>query len=460
MGAVSTTRTYDARNLPLKNTRSNGVTSSYSYDAVGRLLAISEQAGNTTLFSRAFNYDAVGNIVGNAADMGLPLATPAATATFDAASEVTAFGGTTYTTDADGNRLTETSAAGTTAYSWDSRGRLQSILAPGGALTSFVYDPGGNMIQQQVSSAGQITLQRFIWDDADNVVSIAQGQTVTSILDGRGVDDVIAAVQGGVPQLPLLDQVSSEGAFTDGTGHVVGREFYEPYGASTSSGAVGQFLYAGRPSFNGNLFYNRARFYDSTSGRFLSEDPMGLDGGSKNLYRYGDNSPISSSDPYGLDVWVEHGTHDQAFGIHQKICVGQYGMRGGQSQAQCYSFGLSGDGLSGRFPAGGDGEFGPDDIRSYRRVSGLFKQQTHQQDQKTIEGLMKLDNKHAPYFLIGANCIVVAKMLFDSVMEDGGLPPDTHLPGYTDDAVRAGKWVLQTDYQIFKAVVPGGFLLR
>ena len=37
--------------------------------------------------------------------------------------------------------------------------------------------------------------------------------------------------------------------------------------------------------------------YNPETGRFLSEDPIGFDGGDENLYRYVYNNPINSVDP-------------------------------------------------------------------------------------------------------------------------------------------------------------------
>jgi len=48
------------------------------------------------------------------------------------------------------------------------------------------------------------------------------------------------------------------------------------------------------------LLYMRARYYDPEVGRFISEDPMGFDGGDVNLYVYASNNPILYSDPLGL----------------------------------------------------------------------------------------------------------------------------------------------------------------
>jgi hypothetical protein len=40
--------------------------------------------------------------------------------------------------------------------------------------------------------------------------------------------------------------------------------------------------------------------YDPTVGRFLQEDPIGIEGGDPNFYRYCGNSPLTHTDPSGL----------------------------------------------------------------------------------------------------------------------------------------------------------------
>lgn len=63
-------------------------------------------------------------------------------------------------------------------------------------------------------------------------------------------------------------------------------------GTTTWSGSV--------PSRNWEASYYRARYYDPASGRFISEDPIGLLSGT-DLYVYASNNPVQLRDPRGLD---------------------------------------------------------------------------------------------------------------------------------------------------------------
>jgi hypothetical protein len=48
------------------------------------------------------------------------------------------------------------------------------------------------------------------------------------------------------------------------------------------------------------LQYSRARWYDATLGRFISEDPIGFAGGDVNLFSYVHSNSINKTDPLGL----------------------------------------------------------------------------------------------------------------------------------------------------------------
>src|SRR6266849_1881547 len=62
-----------------------------------------------------------------------------------------------------------------------------------------------------------------------------------------------------------------------------------------------RYKYTGRQlDAETNLQYNRARYYDSNHGRWISQDPLGFAAGDANLYRYAGNDATNATDPTGL----------------------------------------------------------------------------------------------------------------------------------------------------------------
>ena len=88
---------------------------------------------------------------------------------------------------------------------------------------------------------------------------------------------------------------------TDGSGSVISKLSYEPYGQTADTPPSNYpFAFSGRTPVGNNLLYFRARFLDSSAGRFISEDPLGFNGGNKNFYAYVAGNPINKTDPSGL----------------------------------------------------------------------------------------------------------------------------------------------------------------
>ncbi len=88
---------------------------------------------------------------------------------------------------------------------------------------------------------------------------------------------------------------------TDASGGLLQKFEYEPFGQETGNATVAYpFLFTGRIAINANILYFRTRFYDSSTGTFLSEDPLDSAGSGSNLYRYVGNDPASFTDPLGL----------------------------------------------------------------------------------------------------------------------------------------------------------------
>ena len=69
------------------------------------------------------------------------------------------------------------------------------------------------------------------------------------------------------------------------------------------------FGYTGRETDEeSDLYYYRARYYDPTTGQFISEDPIGFEAGDANTRRYVGNSPTNATDPSGLAGYFFDGT--------------------------------------------------------------------------------------------------------------------------------------------------------
>ena len=99
----------------------------------------------------------------------------------------------------------------------------------------------------------------------------------------------------------LTDRRGSVVASTDAAGTIQSQSAYAPYGQQVVSGEST----AGAPGFTGRtsssttgLQYNRDRYYNPALGRFISQDPIGQNGG-LNTYAYAGGDPINAVDPTG-----------------------------------------------------------------------------------------------------------------------------------------------------------------
>jgi RHS repeat-associated protein len=81
------------------------------------------------------------------------------------------------------------------------------------------------------------------------------------------------------------------------------RYYYQPFGqASVSNSSIATWnsvRFTGRDDDGTGLYFYRARYYSPDLGRFISEDPAGLDEAG-NQYAYAGDDPVNAVDPSGL----------------------------------------------------------------------------------------------------------------------------------------------------------------
>ncbi len=274
---------YDAAgNRSAKTNKLNGVASNFAYDNLYELLGVT-QSGST---AESYTYDAVGNRLSSSAVPGY---------TYDVSNELQSAGPATYTYDANGNMLTRTNSSGTTNYAWDFENRLTSVTPPGGTSVTFKYDPQGRRIQK----SGSV----YLYDGANLIQeSDSSGSLVARYIQGLSVDQPLAAYRGSASEFYETDGLGSISSLTTTSGTVNQSYVFDSFGnTSSTTGTFTQpFRFTGR-EFDGEtgLYYYRARYYDPIVGRFMSEDPIGFDGGSTNFYSYVLNNPIRFKDPSG-----------------------------------------------------------------------------------------------------------------------------------------------------------------
>jgi RHS repeat-associated protein len=226
----------------------------------------------------------------------------------DPGNRVRIASGVSYDYDADGNVVRKVAGDNQTLV-WDALGQLVQVTASGYVSNvEFKYDAFGRRVSKYVVSgipSGPYTTG-YVYEGDNLFMEVnASGTPYAEYSNWPGIDNPHSVIRYGQQYYFAWDPVSGSvrGLTRASDKWPMSYYGYTPYGQNqggheNSGGNPIQFQ--GRPlDTETGFYYFRARFYDPQVGRFLSEDPIGIRGGT-NLYSFAGNDPVNGSDPYGL----------------------------------------------------------------------------------------------------------------------------------------------------------------
>ena len=196
-------------------------------------------------------------------------------------------------------------------YSWNQNGTLKGVFAPHrhGHWTSFTYDALG----RRLTKLGDVTFH-YLWNGNVPLHEWRTGNRyVGSVLTPYSEDFKtwlfeeesfvpLALIQDGKAYSIVCDQLGTPTEAYDEEGKEVwyrrldmnGKILEETQPGLNPEGYVSiPFLFQGQYcDYETGLAYNRFRYYDPELGRYISEDPIGFLGGTLNVYGYVENTML------------------------------------------------------------------------------------------------------------------------------------------------------------------------
>jgi RHS repeat-associated protein len=300
--SVSTTATIPSQGL-------SGHQTKYFYDPLYQLTGVDYPA--VTPFNgeqHRWTYDAIGNRLTNTVG--------AATQTYTYQKiganpknwqRLTSDGINTYTYDANGNTATRSGPGGNVLFGWDAESRLTGIS--GAVSAAYLYDYQGRR-----ASKTSGTTTSFLYDGLNLIRET--GASSADYLLGPGIDQPLAMSRAGQIYYYATDALGSVTALANSSGTVQDKYLYDAWGAvrSQTEAVPNPITYTGREKGEAGAGFYRARYYQPSIGRFLSEDPIrpevpGSDSASilsldrftfrPPQYEYVGSDPINWIDPRG-----------------------------------------------------------------------------------------------------------------------------------------------------------------
>lgn len=209
-----------------------------------------------------------------------------------------------YAYDDNGNLLSKTvNDTAVTTYRWNDQNRLVEVELPNGDSISFVYDTAGIQVSRTLN--GETTT--FIIDSNRPYAQVIESLDDQTLLEFKtfGIDLISQSDENGTIYFHT-DGLGSTRAITDANGEVQDRFNYNAFGEllTTENNSDVDNLFTGEQyDAELGLQYLRQRYYDPSTGRFISQDAFeGFldDPITQNRFLYANANPVTYTDPSGF----------------------------------------------------------------------------------------------------------------------------------------------------------------
>jgi RHS repeat-associated protein len=263
----------------------------YGYDPLDRLT----KAENPSLPDEEYSYDAVGNRLTSADTNG--------TWSYNANNELLAYNNATCSFDDNGNMIKRVINGQVTRYIYNANNRLIRIEdGSGGVIANYYYDPFGRRLWKEVN--GERTYFHYSeqgliaeYDDQGDPIRFYGYKPGSS-----WTTDPVFLKKNGEYYFYHNDHLGTPQKLTASNGRVVWSARYASFGGTqlleqeirNPLRFPGQYY-----DMKTGLHYNYYRYYDPQKGRYLMQDPIGMEGGI-NLFSYTINNPLKYMDPKAL----------------------------------------------------------------------------------------------------------------------------------------------------------------
>jgi RHS repeat-associated protein len=277
---------------------------SYAYDSLNQL--ISEKGPHAHLYA----YDSIYNRIAKDEEP----------CTFNALNQLLEDSTCRYQYDLNGRRIQQKNDRETVQYSYDALDRLVAISNDSQQML-YQYDAENRRLSQQLlhwndeqKQWNMISESKFLYQGLNEVGRFdASNHLMELRVLGHGLGGEIGAAiaieSGGGIYAPIHDHQGNVTCLIDCSSNEVKETYhYSVFGEEKIYDGLGREI---RDSINpwrfsskrtdsetGLVFFGH-RYYDPKAGRWISPDPIGLQGGS-NLYAYVGNNPATCFDRYGL----------------------------------------------------------------------------------------------------------------------------------------------------------------